>query len=60
MDSLKLTPHESVTVVGDSPEALEVEVTWGPEGSPPPKHFHPAQDEHFEVLEGAPRPGLAG
>ena len=20
---------------------------------PPPKHFHPAQDEHFEVLSGS-------
>ena len=47
-----LTPSESVRVVRHSPEALEVEGTWGPGGSPPPKHFHPDQDEHFEVLEG--------
>ena len=39
-------------VVRDDPEALEVEGTWGPNGSPPPKHFHPSQDERFEVLEG--------
>jgi hypothetical protein len=31
---------------------LQVEGEWGPHGSPPPKHFHPAQDERFEVIEG--------
>jgi quercetin dioxygenase-like cupin family protein len=41
-----------VTVRSDSSEALEVEATYGPHGSPPPKHLHPSQDEHFEVLEG--------
>ena len=24
-----------------------------PAPSPPPPHYHPSQDEHFEVLEGA-------
>jgi quercetin dioxygenase-like cupin family protein len=48
----KLTPHETVTVVSSSPEALEVEATYGASGSPPPPHLHPAQDEHFEVLAG--------
>ncbi|MGZ5310052.1 MAG: cupin domain-containing protein [Solirubrobacterales bacterium] len=38
-----------------SPELLEVEVSYGPGGEPPPKHLHPAQDEHFEVLEGSIR-----
>jgi quercetin dioxygenase-like cupin family protein len=51
-DTFHLTPGESVRVVSHQPEALEVEGTWGPGGSPPPKHFHPAQDERFEVLEG--------
>jgi quercetin dioxygenase-like cupin family protein len=41
-----------VRVLRDEPGALEVEGTWGPHGSPPPKHFHPNQDERFEVLEG--------
>jgi quercetin dioxygenase-like cupin family protein len=50
--ALKLTPSESVRIRSQSAEALEVEGTWGPGGSPPPKHFHPAQDERFEVLEG--------
>ena len=49
---LKLTPHESVEIRSDTPEALEVEVVYGPGGSPPPKHLHPGQEEHFEVLAG--------
>ena len=32
-----------------------VEATYGPGGKPPPKHFHPAQDELFRVLEGTLR-----
>ena len=50
---LTLTPTESVEIRGSSPEALEVEATYGPGRKPPPKHFHPAQDEHFEVLAGS-------
>ena len=48
----KLTPSESVTVMRSEVEVLEVEAIYGPEGSPPPKHFHPAQDERFTILEG--------
>jgi mannose-6-phosphate isomerase-like protein (cupin superfamily) len=48
----QLTPSESVRITEHTAEALVVEGTWGPGGTPPPKHFHPAQDEHFEVLEG--------
>ena len=33
-------------------ELLEMEGTWGGQGGLPPNHFHPGQDEHFEVLEG--------
>jgi quercetin dioxygenase-like cupin family protein len=50
--TLKITPTESVTVRESGPEALEVEATYGEAGKPPPKHFHPGQDEHFEVLAG--------
>jgi mannose-6-phosphate isomerase-like protein (cupin superfamily) len=50
--SFKLTPHESVVVKREEAQVLEVEARWEPDGSPPPKHFHPGQDEHFEVLEG--------
>jgi quercetin dioxygenase-like cupin family protein len=51
-DTYQLTPHERVTVVSRAPEALVVEVAYGPGGTPPPGHRHPAQDERFEVLEG--------
>jgi quercetin dioxygenase-like cupin family protein len=51
-DTFQLTPSESVRILRDDADALEVEGTWGPGGSPPPRHFHPAQDERFEVLEG--------
>lgn len=43
-----------------TPEALEVESTWTPHGSPPQRHFHPTQDELFEVLEGELTVEVAG
>jgi mannose-6-phosphate isomerase-like protein (cupin superfamily) len=48
----KLTSHEHVTVLRAEPGLLEVEGRWGSEGKPPPAHYHPDQDERFEVLEG--------
>lgn len=41
-------------------EVLEMEGSYSDEGSLPPEHFHPHQDEHFEVLEGAVRAVVAG
>ena len=52
-EKLSLGPHDQLEIRSSTPEALEVEATYRPGGSPPPAHFHPAQDEHFEVLEGA-------
>jgi mannose-6-phosphate isomerase-like protein (cupin superfamily) len=52
-ETLKLTPTESVEIRASSEEALEVEATYGTGAKPPPKHFHPSQDEHFEVLSGS-------
>ncbi len=51
-ETLSLTPSESVAIRSSGPELLEVEATYGPGGEAPPKHLHPSQDEHFEVLEG--------
>jgi quercetin dioxygenase-like cupin family protein len=51
-DVLKLGPRDSLEIRSSSTEALEVEASYRPGGSPPPAHFHPAQDERFEVLEG--------
>ena len=59
-DLLKLTPTETVEIRTARPDALEVEATYGALGSPPPRHFHPAQDEHFEVLEGVLRARVDG
>jgi mannose-6-phosphate isomerase-like protein (cupin superfamily) len=47
-----LTPHETVSVRTHTPDLLEVEGNWSAHGSAPPPHFHPGQDESFEVLEG--------
>ena len=52
MTTLKLSPASSVTVRAADGDALEVEALYNPGGSPPPAHLHPAQAEHFEVLEG--------
>jgi mannose-6-phosphate isomerase-like protein (cupin superfamily) len=52
-ETLELTPHESLEVMSEGPEALEVEATYAPHGSAPPKHLHPAQAEHFEVVSGS-------
>jgi len=51
-ETLRITPHESVEIRSSTPEALELEVTYGPGGKPPPRHWHPNQAEHFAVLEG--------
>jgi quercetin dioxygenase-like cupin family protein len=55
-----LTPDETVTVRRHSAEALEVEVTYAAGASPPPGHFHPHQDERFEVLSGTVRAVVGG
>lgn len=41
-------------------ELLEVETTYQPGSSEPLEHYHPHQEEHFEVLEGTVRVRLAG
>jgi quercetin dioxygenase-like cupin family protein len=33
-------------------ELLEMEMVYSPNSSKPPSHYHPNQDEHFEVLRG--------
>lgn len=58
--TLKLTEGESVTVLRNDPELLEVEGSYAPRGKPPPAHFHPRQIEHFEVLEGVLSARIAG
>jgi mannose-6-phosphate isomerase-like protein (cupin superfamily) len=59
-EKLSLGPHDSLEIRSSTPEALEVEASYRPGGSPPPGHFHPAQDERFEILEGAMRVRVDG
>ena len=58
--TLQLTPSESIVIRSRSSDALVVEGTWNPGGSAPPKHFHPAQDERFEITGGALRARVDG
>ena len=41
-------------------ELLEMEASYAGAGQFPPEHFHPMQEERFEVLEGAVRAIVAG
>ena len=59
-DTLKLTPHETLTIRRSEPDLLEVEAVYGPGGSPPPAHLHPSQHERFEVLAGQIRARVDG
>jgi mannose-6-phosphate isomerase-like protein (cupin superfamily) len=52
-DRLRLSPNSTLELKASDDELLEVEATYDGGGSPPPNHLHPAQDEHFEILEGS-------
>ena len=51
-DTIQLSSAQTLRFVSSSAERLEIEATWEPGGNPPPTHWHPTQQEHFEVLEG--------
>jgi mannose-6-phosphate isomerase-like protein (cupin superfamily) len=51
-DVLQLTPYESVRLLSRAEGCLEVEATYLGGRGRPPRHWHPTQDEHFEVLAG--------
>lgn len=55
-----LNPKDSIEIVSSSAEELVVEATYSPGGSPPPAHFHPAQDETFTILAGSIRARVEG
>jgi quercetin dioxygenase-like cupin family protein len=42
-------------IVRLEPQLLEMEASYAQAGTYPPPHFHPNQDERFEVLEGTIR-----
>ena len=46
---------------GDSDgELQEVEMTYKPRSARPPEHYHPYQEEHFEVLSGPVHASIGG
>ncbi|WP_024796255.1 cupin domain-containing protein [Tomitella biformata] len=53
MRTYQLDNHERITVLYADPLYLDVEVEFPPGGSAPPRHVHPAQSVHFELLEGS-------
>jgi len=59
-DELAISPGASLRVVSRTERELVLEARYAGGGSPPPAHFHPAQDERFEVLAGAMRARIDG
>jgi mannose-6-phosphate isomerase-like protein (cupin superfamily) len=43
----------ALEIVSRSPELLVMEQSYEAGDDAPPPHFHPNQDEHFDVLEGS-------
>ena len=43
----------ALEIVSRSPELLVMEQSYEAGAEAPPPHFHPSQDEHFDVLEGS-------
>ena len=52
-EELEIAPGTTLTVISFKEDQLELRARYEPGGSAPPAHLHPAQDEHFEILEGA-------
>jgi quercetin dioxygenase-like cupin family protein len=44
---------QTITFLERTSERLVVETTYRAGGADAPAHYHPSQEEHFEVLEGA-------
>ena len=43
----------ALEIVSRSPELLVIEQSYDAGAEAPPPHYHPSQDEHFDVLQGA-------
>lgn len=59
-EELKLGPGATLSVVAHTDELLQFRAAYAPGADAPPAHFHPAQDERFEVLAGAMRTRIGG
>ena len=59
---LTLHDGEQLTIRSCTPELLDIAAEWKPagRGHKPPYHFHPLQDEHFEIYEGELTVRLSG
>jgi quercetin dioxygenase-like cupin family protein len=55
MSDIQLSAVQTLRVVSSTPESLHLESTWLPGGAAPPRHWHPRQDEEFEVTSGVLR-----
>ena len=51
----RMTLRFTQTAASTDGELLEMEATYEPASNPPPAHFHPWQDERFEIREGTMR-----
>lgn len=49
---IRLGAGQTLRIVTSSPEALELESTWTGSGKRPTRHYHPGQDERFEIRTG--------
>ncbi len=47
-------------IVSLTEDLLEMEANYAGRGDLPPAHWHPSQDEHFEILDGAVRAVIDG
>ena len=59
-DRLHTTPGETLEVRERTPAVLVLEAAYAAGGGPPPAHYHPRQDERFEILESVLRVEVAG
>ena len=59
-EELAISPGASLRVLSRTEQELVLEARYAGGGSPPPAHFHPAQDERFEVFAGAMRARIDG
>jgi mannose-6-phosphate isomerase-like protein (cupin superfamily) len=50
-DVIHLGPNQDLRVISSTPERLVLDARWR-RGDAPPAHFHPSQEEHFEIFEG--------
>lgn len=51
-DRIKLSQWQTLDVLEHTSQALVLDSTWTPGGTPPPAHWHPSQREEFEIIEG--------